>query len=147
MLAKCLLLGGKCTAAAAGFVQPQSAVSESADQSITEQNIEVITIAANLEESISGFPYFRQENVLDRTMGGFWDQFRTNETEEERVRRENAALDKKIAEKELEIKMIKTKLQERKQTRFNKRMRKRLAVVKEVNIDGLVRTSDRYKII
>ena len=122
-------------------------MSESADQSITEQNIEVITIAANFEESISVFPYFRQENVLDRTMGGFWDQFRTNETEEERVRRENAALDKKIAEKELEIKMIKTKLQERKQTRFNKRMRKRLAVVKEVNIDGLVRTSDRYKII
>ena len=93
------------------------------------------------------FPYFRQENVLDRAMGGFWDQFRTNETEEERVRRENAALDKKIAEKELEIKMIKRKLQERKQTRFNKRMRKRLAVVKEINIDGLVRTSDRYKII
>ena len=122
-------------------------MSESADQSITEQNIEVITIAANFEESISVFPYFRQENVLDRTMGGFWDQFRTNETEEERVRRENAALDKKIAEKELEIKIIKTKLQERKQTRFNKRMRKRLAVVKEVNIDGLVRTSDRYKII
>ena len=122
-------------------------MSESADQSITEQNIEVITIAANFEESISVFPYFRQENVSDRTMGGFWDQFRTNETEEERVRRENAALDKKIAEKELEIKMIKTKLQERKQTRFNKRMRKRLAVVKEVNIDGLVRTSDRYKII
>ena len=122
-------------------------MSESADQSITEQNIEVITIAANFEESISVFPYFRQENVLDRTMGGFWDQFRTNETDEERVRRENAALDKKIAEKELEIKMIKTKLQERKQTRFNKRMRKRLAVVKEVNIDGLVRTSDRYKII
>ena len=122
-------------------------MSESADQSITEQNIEVITIAANFEESISVFPYFRQENVLDRTMGGFWDQFRSNETEEERVRRENAALDKKIAEKELEIKMIKTKLQERKQTRFNKRMRKRLAVVKEVNIDGLVRTSDRYKII
>ena len=122
-------------------------MSESADQSITEQNIEVITIAANFEESISVFPYFRQENVLDRTMGGFWDQFRSNETEEERVRRENAALDKKIAEKELEIKIIKTKLQERKQTRFNKRMRKRLAVVKEVNIDGLVRTSDRYKII
>ena len=122
-------------------------MSESADQSITEQNIEVITIAANFEESISVFPYFRQENVLDRTMGGFWDQFRTNETEEERVRRENAALDKKIAEKELEIKMIKRKLQERKQTRFNKRMRKRLAMVKEVNIDGLVRTSDRYKII
>ena len=122
-------------------------MSESADQSITEQNIEVITIAANFEESISVFPYFRQENVLDRTMGGFWDQFRTNETDEERVRRENAALDKKIAEKELEIKMIKRKLQERKQTRFNKRMRKRLAVVKEVNIDGLVRTSDRYKII
>ena len=121
-------------------------MSESADQSITEQNIEVITIAANFEESISVFPYFRQENVLDRTMGGFWDQFRTNETDEERVRRENAALDKKIAEKELEIKMIKTKLQERKQTRFNKRMRKRLAVVKEVNIDGLVRTSDRYKV-
>ena len=121
-------------------------MSESADQSITEQNIEVITIAANFEESISVFPYFRQENVLDRTMGGFWDQFRSNETEEERVRRENAALDKKIAEKELEIKMIKTKLQERKQTRFNKRMRKRLAVVKEVNIDGLVRTSDRYKV-
>ena len=122
-------------------------MSESADQSITEQNTEVITIAANFEESISVFPYFRQENVLDRTMGGFWDQFRSNETEEERVRRENAALDKKIAEKELEIKMIKRKLQERKQTRFNKRMRKRLAVVKEVNIDGLVRTSDRYKII
>ena len=122
-------------------------MSESADQSITEQNIEVITIAANFEVSISVFPYFRQENVLDRTMGGFWDQFRSNETDEERVRRENAALDKKIAEKELEIKMIKTKLQERKQTRFNKRMRKRLAVVKEVNIDGLVRTSDRYKII
>ena len=128
-------------------VTVSSAVSESADQSITEQNIEVITIAANFEESISVFPYFRQENVLDRTMGGFWDQFRTNETDEERVRRENAALDKKIAEKELEIKMIKTKLQERKQTRFNKRMRKRLAVVKEVNIDGLVKTSDRYKII
>ena len=122
-------------------------MSESADRSITEQNTEVITIAANFEESISVFPYFRQENVLDRTMGGFWDQFRTNETEEERVRRENAALDKKIAEKELEIKMIKRKLQERKQTRFNKRMRKRLAMVKEVNIDGLVRTSDRYKII
>ena len=122
-------------------------MSESADPSITEQNTEVITIAANFEESISVFPNFRQENVLDRTMAGFWDQFRTNETEEERVRRENAALDKKIAEKELEIKMIKRKLQERKQTRFNKRMRKRLAVVKEVNIDGLVRTSDRYKII
>ena len=111
-------------------------MSESADQSITEQNTEVITSAADFEESISVFPYFRQENVLDRTMGGFWDQFRTSETEEERVRRENAALDKKIAEKELEIKMIKRKLQERKQTRFNKRMRKRstLMVLSELQI-------------
>ena len=74
MLAKCLLLGGKCTAAAAGFVQSQSAVSESADQSITEQNIEVITIAANFEESISVFPYFRQENVLTEP----WECFGTS---------------------------------------------------------------------
>ena len=56
---------------AAGFVQSQSAVSESADQSITEQNIEVITIAANFEESISVFPYFRQENVLTEPWEGF----------------------------------------------------------------------------
>ena len=52
-------------------VTVSSAVSESADQSITEQNTEVITIAANFEESISVFPYFRKENVLTEPWEGF----------------------------------------------------------------------------
>ena len=65
------------------------------------------------------------------------------ESEEEKKRRENAALDRKIAGKELEIKMLRGLLRERKEKRFIRRMEKRKAVIKEVNIDGVVRTSDK----
>ena len=65
------------------------------------------------------------------------------ESEEEKKRRENAALDRKIAGKELEIKMLRGLLRERKEKRFTRRMEKRKAVIKEVNIDGVVRTSDK----
>ena len=65
------------------------------------------------------------------------------ESEEEKKRRENAALDRKIAGKELEIKMLRGLLRERKEKRFIRRMEKWKAVIKEVNIDGVVRTSDK----
>ena len=65
------------------------------------------------------------------------------ESEEDKKRRENAALDRKIAGKELEIKMLRGLLRERKEKRFTRRMEKRKAVIKEVNIDGVVRTSDK----
>ena len=72
-----------------------------------------------------------------------WGLFRVEETEEEKKRRENAALDRKIAGKELEIKMLRGLLRERKEKRFIKRMERRRAVIREVSIDGVVRTSDR----
>ena len=72
----------------------------------------------------------------------FWGLFRVEESEEEKKRRENAALDRKIAGKELEIKMLKTLLRERKEKRFTRRMERRRAVIREVSIDGVVRTSD-----
>ena len=72
-----------------------------------------------------------------------WGLFRVEESEEEKKRRENAALDRKIAGKELEIKMLRGLLRERKEKRFTRRMEKRKAVIKEVNIDGVVRTSDK----
>ena len=72
-----------------------------------------------------------------------WGLFRVEETEEEKKRRENAALDRKIAGKELEIKMLKGLLRERKEKRFIRRMERRRAVIREVSIDGVVRTSDR----
>ena len=75
-------------------------------------------------------------------MGSFWDIFRSQETEEEKLRRKNAALDKKIGSKELEIKMIKKKLEQYKQNKFNRRMRKKKAVIKEVNFDGIERVPE-----
>ena len=72
-----------------------------------------------------------------------WGLFRVEESEEDKKRRENAALDRKIAGKELEIKMLRGLLRERKEKRFTRRMEKRKAVIKEVNIDGVVRTSDK----
>ena len=72
-----------------------------------------------------------------------WGLFWVEESEEEKKRRENAALDRKIAGKELEIKMLRGLLRERKEKRFIRRMEKRKAVIKEVNIDGVVRTSDK----
>ena len=72
-----------------------------------------------------------------------WGLFRVEESEEEKKRRENAALDRKIAGKELEIKMLRGLLRERKEKRFIRRMEKRKAVIKEVNIVGVVRTSDK----
>ena len=72
-----------------------------------------------------------------------WGLFRVEESKEEKKRRENAALDRKIAGKELEIKMLRGLLRERKEKRFIRRMEKRKAVIKEVNIDGVVRTSDK----
>ena len=72
-----------------------------------------------------------------------WGLFRVEETEGEKKRRENAALDRKIAGKELEIKMLRGLLRERKEKRFIKRMERRRAVIREVSIDGVVRTSDR----
>ena len=72
-----------------------------------------------------------------------WGLFRVEESEEDKKRRENAALDRKIAGKELEIKMLRGLLRECKEKRFTRRMEKRKAVIKEVNIDGVVRTSDK----
>ena len=72
-----------------------------------------------------------------------WGLFRVEESEEEKKRLENAALDRKIAGKELEIKMLRGLLRERKEKRFIRRMEKRKAVIKEVNIVGVVRTSDK----
>ena len=78
-------------------------------------------------------------------MSSFWKNFKENvyETKEEHLRRKNADIDKKIAEKELEIKMIKKKLLIRKQNRFDKRLQKRKAIIKQVSIDGIQRTSDK----
>jgi len=77
-------------------------------------------------------------------MGSFWKKFKENvyETREEQLRRNNAEIDKKIGEKELEIKLIKKKLQIRKENRYNKRMQKRKAKIKQVSIDGIQRTSE-----
>ena len=72
-----------------------------------------------------------------------WGLFRVEESEDKKKRRENAALDRKIAGKELEIKMLRGLLRERKEKRFIRRMEKRKAVIKEVNIVGVVRTSDK----
>ena len=58
-------------------------------------------------------------------------------------RRENKEMDKKIADKELEIKMLRGLLRERKEKRFTRRMERRKAVIKEVNIAGVARTSDK----
>ena len=74
-------------------------------------------------------------------MVSFWDLFPAH-TEEERLRRRNAALDKKIGNKELEIKMIKKKLQKYRQNKFRKRMEKRPAKLQKITIEGLNRTSD-----
>ena len=74
-------------------------------------------------------------------MVSFWDLFPA-QTEEERLRRRNAALDKKIGNKELEIKMIKKKLQKYRQNKFRKRMEKRPAKLQKITIEGLNRTSD-----
>lgn len=78
-------------------------------------------------------------------MGSFWKKFKENvyETREEQLRRNNAEIDKKIGEKELEIKLIKKKLQIRKENRYNKRMQKRKAKIKQVSIDGIQRTSEK----
>ena len=73
-----------------------------------------------------------------------WGLFRAEESEEERKRRQNAALDRKIAGKELEIRMLRGLLRERKEKRFNRRMERRRAVIREVSIDGVIRTSDKY---
>ena len=78
-------------------------------------------------------------------MGSFWKKFKENvyETREEQLRRNNAEIDKKIGEKELEIKLIKKKLQIRKENRYNKRMQRRKAKIKQVSIDGIQRTSEK----
>ena len=73
----------------------------------------------------------------------FWGLFKVEESEEEKKRRENKELDKKIADKELEIKMLRGLLRERKEKRFTRRMERRKAVIKEVNIAGVNRTSDK----
>ena len=73
----------------------------------------------------------------------FWGLFRVEESEEEKKRRENKEMDKKIADKELEIKMLRGLLRERKEKRFTRRMERRKAVIKEVNIAGVARTSDK----
>ena len=71
----------------------------------------------------------------------FWDIF-TAQSDEEKLRRKNAELDRKIGNKELEIKMIKKKLQNYRQNKFRKRMEKRPAKLKKISIEGLNRTSD-----
>ena len=58
-----------------------------------------------------------------------WGLFRAEESEEERKRRQNAALDRKIAGKELEIRMLRGLLRERKEKRFNRRMERRRSTV------------------
>ena len=78
-------------------------------------------------------------------MGSFWDQFGA-QTEEEKIRRKNAELDKKIGNKELEIKMIKKKLQRYRQDKFRRKMEKRSAFIKKITIEGLNRTSDRLMV-
>ena len=73
----------------------------------------------------------------------FWGLFNVEESQEEKKRRENKELDKKIADKELEIKMLRGFLRERKEKRFTRRMERRKAVIKEVNIAGVNRTTDK----
>ena len=73
----------------------------------------------------------------------FWGLFNVEESKEEKKRRENKELDKKIADKELEIKMLRGFLRERKEKRFTRRMERRKAIIKEVNIAGVNRTSDK----
>ena len=74
-------------------------------------------------------------------MVNLWDLFRA-QSEEERLKRKNADLDRKIRNKELEIKMIKKKLQGYRQNKFRKKMEKRPAKIESISIEGLNRTSD-----
>ena len=62
--------------------------------------------------------------------------------EAERLKQENARIDKEIASKKLEIKKIKTNLKDYRKDKFHKKMEKLSAQVTMVNIDGLSRTSD-----
>ena len=73
-------------------------------------------------------------------MKWFW---KYEETEEEKLARKNAELDRKIAQKELEIKYVKRKLKIRKEMRARRRMRKCKAAIQEVSISGTKRTSER----
>ena len=73
-------------------------------------------------------------------MKWFW---KYEETEEEKLARKNTELDRKIAQKELEIKYVKRKLKIRKEMRARRRMRKCKAVIQEVSISCTKRTSEK----
>ena len=75
-------------------------------------------------------------------MKWFW---KYAESEEEKLAKKNAELDRKIAQKELEIKYVKRKLKIRKEIKARRRMRKHKASITEVNISGAKRTSEKYE--
>ena len=73
-------------------------------------------------------------------MKWFW---KYAESKEEKLAKKNAELDRKIAQKELEIKYVKRKLKIRKEIKARRRMRKYKASITEVNISGAKRTSEK----
>ena len=66
--------------------------------------------------------------------------------EAERKKKENARIDREIANKKLEIKRLKSKIQYRKKDKFRKKMERLPAQVKLISIEGLSRTADRFEI-
>ena len=79
-------------------------------------------------------------------MAGIWNAVASAlfkpKDEAERLKKENARIDKEIESKKLEIKKIKTTLKNHRKEKFHKKLEKMPAKVKLVNIEGLLRTSD-----
>ena len=96
-------------------------------------------------------PPSKSKTLLDHPTGfdmmtgswfkALWSIFDTNNGAE-KVRKENAKIDREIESKKLEIKKLKSLLRERKEDKFHRRMEKLPAKIKEINISGLSRTSD-----
>ena len=80
-------------------------------------------------------------------MAGVWNAIVTavlrTRDKDEKLRKENARIDREIASKKLEIKKIKTNVRNYRKDKFHDKLEKLPAKVTVVNIDGLSRTSDK----
>ena len=79
-------------------------------------------------------------------MVGVWNAVASSlfkpKDEAERLKKENAKIDKEIESKKLEIKKIKTTLRNHRKDKFHAKMERLPATVRIINIDGLSKTSD-----
>ena len=80
-------------------------------------------------------------------MAGVWSSIASAlfkpKDEAEKLKKENARIDKEIATKTLEIKKLKTNLKTYRKEKFHKKLEKLPAQVRMINIDGLSKTSDK----